>query len=316
MKKWALPIFIGISFLFFIVQSPWFRKNRLIVGAHPWIGYESLFLAQDFSWLPEKVEIRQTTSARETLQLLQNGTIDAGALTLDETVHLLEFGIPIQIILVLDISAGADAIVAKESFDLNRENLLGKKIAVEKRALGEFFLRKFLKHYGVKIEELEILDLSPADQLSYIKKFDIAVTYEPYVSLFENEGWVRIFDSRNLPDTIFDVLVIQKDINFWQKLLVADLVKAHFQALNHIRLNQIDATHRIAARRGTSLAIVRNSLMGVYLPNEAGNHFYLSEKKFLVDSLMEIAQIMEMPVDKLKKFTRDVINDRFLPSLD
>ena len=56
----------------------------LRIATHPWVGYESLCLAQDRGVLPPTVTLRHGQRAADTLAALRAGTVDAGMLTLDE----------------------------------------------------------------------------------------------------------------------------------------------------------------------------------------------------------------------------------------
>lgn len=42
----------------------------LAVGIHPWPGYEPLYLAEHFGWLPERVALHDSVSAGASLAAL------------------------------------------------------------------------------------------------------------------------------------------------------------------------------------------------------------------------------------------------------
>ncbi len=58
----------------------------LAVAVHPRIGYESLYLARDFGWLPAGVTLHAGHAAGDSLAALKAGTVDAAALTLEEVL--------------------------------------------------------------------------------------------------------------------------------------------------------------------------------------------------------------------------------------
>ena len=90
--------------------------SPVVVASNDWIGYRPLYLAQQLNYFDEHtVRLLELTSASEVLRKFRNGVIQVAALTLDEALLLKQDGFDITIILVMDISAGADAIVAHGS---------------------------------------------------------------------------------------------------------------------------------------------------------------------------------------------------------
>ena len=55
------------------------RSQPLVVAVHPWIGYESLSLAQELGWLPHEVALRHGQSTADSMAALQAGTVDAAS---------------------------------------------------------------------------------------------------------------------------------------------------------------------------------------------------------------------------------------------
>ena len=105
---------------------------------------------------------------------------------------------------------------------------------------------------------------------------DAAITYEPMATLLQREGAVRLFDSRQVPDTIFDVLAVRTDRISGNQSALEAVVLGHFRGLSHLTRNREDATYRIAATQGISYAEVRLALMGVRLPSLRANRELLA----------------------------------------
>jgi NitT/TauT family transport system substrate-binding protein len=64
------------------------KSQPLKTGIHPWIGYESLYLADEFGWLPQTVELVKGQAASDSMTGLLAGELDAAALTLDEALRV------------------------------------------------------------------------------------------------------------------------------------------------------------------------------------------------------------------------------------
>ncbi|MGB0723157.1 MAG: ABC transporter substrate-binding protein [Gammaproteobacteria bacterium] len=242
------------------------------IGMHPWIGYEPLRLAHGFGWLPPELTLSVGADAIDTLDGLTSGELDGGTLTLDETLRARSRGAPLGVVAVLNISAGADVLLARPPI---REltQLRGLPIGVTASAVGELMLAKMLEVTGLRKEDIQIVPLRMDEQIQAWEQQTVAavITYEPTASLLQRRGAVRVFDSRDIPNTIFDVLAIRHDRMADRQTTLGALVDAHFQALNHIRLNLEDAVYRIAAIQNIDAGEVRAALSGITLPDLAAN---------------------------------------------
>lgn len=264
--------------------------GRLKVGVHPWIGYETLYIAENFGWLTDSVELVKQKNASNSLAALSNGELDAAALTLDEVLSAREQGVPLKVVMVFNHSVGADAVLARDGIQQLSE-LKGKRIAVEKTAVGALMLAKLLQISGLQENDISVLDIPPDSQLEAWQQgvIDAAITYEPVASRLERQGGERVFDSRALPNTIFDVLAV---LPGRKTDLVRSTIQAHLRGLEHIRVNRQDALHRIATWRGLSVDEVSRSLGSVHLPDLQSNHSYLVQNGELVAAAEQLVGVM------------------------
>ena len=246
------------------------------VGIHPWPGYEPLYLARNFGWLPEGVRLREGQTAGDSVAALQTGEVDAATLTLDEALSVRASGVALTVVLVFDSSVGADMVMARPSIRVPAD-VAGRRIAVERGAVGEVVLQKLLDAAGLEKADVTVLDLAPDRQLDAWRAgaIDVAIGYEPFSSLLGREGARRLFDSRQFPGIIFDVLAVRSDRLSALRAQVDALLVGHFRALTHLRVNREDALRRIAAWRGLSFDEAERSYTGLNLPDAAGNRSYL-----------------------------------------
>ena len=248
----------------------------MLVGIHPWPGYEPLYLARNFGWLPEGVRLREGQTAGDSVAALQTGEVDAATLTLDEALSVRASGVALTVVLVFDSSVGADMVMARPSIRVPAD-VAGRRIAVERGAVGEVVLQKLLDAAGLEKADVTVLDLAPDRQLDAWRAgaIDVAIGYEPFSSLLGREGARRLFDSRQFPGIIFDVLAVRSDRLSALRAQVDALLVGHFRALTHLRVNREDALRRIAAWRGLSFDEAERSYTGLNLPDAAGNRSYL-----------------------------------------
>lgn len=253
------------------------RGGPFAVGVHPWPGYESLYLAEHFGWLPQQVQLRKGRRAGDSLAGLADGSLDAGALTLDEMLRARGQGVPLMAVLVFNDSVGADAVLARPHIS-EWSDLIGRRIAVEHSGTGELVLSRLLQVSGLRRDQLVVLDVAPHEQVQAWRsgRIDAAVTYEPVASHLAALGARRLLDSSSFPDLILDVLAVRRDRVTGRDDTLRALLVAHFRALEHVRLSPDDAFRRIAAWRGISADAVRQSFSGLELPGLERNAAYLA----------------------------------------
>lgn len=81
-----LLILLSMSFLLQGCSPP---QEPLRLGTNLWLGYEPIYVAREKGWLQEdQVRILEFSSSTDVMRGLRAGTLDAGALTLDEALLL------------------------------------------------------------------------------------------------------------------------------------------------------------------------------------------------------------------------------------
>ncbi|PKM30048.1 MAG: nitrate ABC transporter substrate-binding protein [Gammaproteobacteria bacterium HGW-Gammaproteobacteria-11] len=267
--------------------------SSLRIGIHHWIGYGTLHLARDFRWLPRRAKLVQGSSSKESLARLLAGDVDAACLTLDEALGARAGGLPLTVVLVFNVSAGADKLLVRPDIR-SLPALAGRRLGYEEGTLSALMLQAILAEAGLSRSELQLLAIPLDQQLDAWSsgQVDAMISYEPTAGLIEASGAQTLFDSRRLPETIFDVLVVRNDrINASADTLRALLV-SHFQGLEHIRMNRQDAIYRLAGLQGIPPAMIQQALAGVVFPSRSANGNYLSAKDSRLRSAAEKISVL------------------------
>jgi NitT/TauT family transport system substrate-binding protein len=252
------------------------------VASHVWVGYEPMFLARDKGWLnPQQAQLLETSSAIESLRALKEGKVQGAALTLDEMLCARADGVPLSLVLIFDISAGADMLVVRHGIK-TLADLKGQRIGYEKSSVGQLMLAEILKEARLTPEDIRRQHLS-VDQHSDAwdrHQVDALITYEPVASQLLAKGAVRLFDSRQIPNTIIDVLALRSDVlDYRHASAVKHLLISHFRALDHIKRNPQDAAYRMTRHLKLPPADVLQAFKGLMLPDAANNYRLLSGAK-------------------------------------
>lgn len=253
------------------------KSGPLAFGLHPWIGYEPLYLAENFGWLPKSIVLRTGSSSSDSMAGLLSGELGGAALTLDETIRVWSQGTELVVVAVANVSAGADVLVVRPPI-AELADLSGQRIAVEQNGVSGILLLKVLEVAGLTRDDIVAVDLpvSQHPEAWARGEVDASVCYEPTASALQREGGVRLFDSSDMPETIFDVLVVTRDTADRNPGTVRDLIGAHFSGLQHLVRSPHDAVYRVASRQGIGPVDVRNALATVMLPDLAANQRYLA----------------------------------------
>lgn len=304
----------GLVFLNGCESTP---QNVLKIGTNLWIGYESLYLAQNLGYFDGKpIKLIEMPSATEVSHAFRNRALDVAALTLDETLVLMQYEPDLRVILVMDVSVGADVLLAKPTI-LSLAELKGKRVGVENSAVGAILLDGALHEAKLSIGDIKFQSIMVNEHVSaYIKGLiDAVVTFEPHKSKIISQGAITLFDSSQIPGRIVDVLITRQSVIDQHKGALQIIVAAHFKALKYLDQNTADATLRIAPRLAVQSNEVMNQFKGITLPSVLENHKYLSvEDHTLSTSVEELTSLM---TDKQLLFksidTSQLINGSLLP---
>lgn len=247
------------------------------IGTNVWPGYEPLYLARNLGYLDkEKFKLVEYSSARDVSRAFANGSIEIAALTLDETLLLLQRGVPLKVFLVADISDGADSIVAQPGIQSVAE-LKGKRVAVEIGAVGSYVLRRALEKHGISAGDVTVVPLSPDEHVHAFESraVDAVVTFEPERTRLLALHGKEVFSSREIPDEIVDVLVAHAKYAAAHAELLRDLAQAWFKAVDFIQGGPDAAARQMQRRLGISAEEIVATFSGLKFGDRAENSRFL-----------------------------------------
>jgi NitT/TauT family transport system substrate-binding protein len=278
----------------------------LRIATNIWPGYEPLYLARDLGEFEgSPVGLIEMPSSSEVIRAFRNGAVEAAALTLDEVLLLQQDGIDVRILWVMDVSEGADVVMARPGIR-SLKDLAGKKVGVEGSALGAYMLSRALDAAGLQPRDLEIvpLTLDQHEQAYRDGAVDAVVTFEPVRTKLMSAGARVIFDSSRITDEIFDVLAARSDELKKRPQEFSRLKESWFKAITYLRSNPDDAAERMAKRSGISGAEYLESLKGLKIPDRqendrllAGEHPAILEPARRLAETMLQKKLLRTPVD-------------------
>lgn len=272
-----------------------YPPKPLRIGSNVWIGYETLYLARDLGYLDKlPVKLVEMPSATDVSHAFRNNNLELAALTLDETLTLLQTEQDIKVILVMDFSHGGDVLLAKNNIT-SLQQLKGQRVGVENTAVGAVLLDGALTAGNLQADEIKLVPLTVNDHLSAFlnDEVDAIVTFEPVKSQILSAGAIALFDSSLIPGRIVDVLITRESIIKQYPAILQSLIVAYFSALEYRQLRPVDAARRIGKRMGLTADSVQPQYQGIRIPNLIDNRRLLaSDNTALSTSTQTLATLM------------------------
>lgn len=289
------------SFLFGCSNEP----DPLRIGSNRWLGYAPIYLADEFGWASSaNIQLVEYSTSNGVIRGMHNGLLDAALLTLDEAIMLQSTGYDIEILLITNISAGADILYAHPSIRYIHE-LKGKRIAVESGTLGPYFLSRILEKAKLTESDIKIINIPSYMHAGELEKglVDAAINTSAAHMQLTQSGVLPLFTSRDLPDEILDVLVVNR------KRTSSELrLRLHglwFNSLDAWLNHRERSDKRLYRRLGLDEQSLTRTLNGIVMGDKALNALYfeqdlLSARIQQTQALMLNKNLLQQPIDVSK----------------
>ena len=256
-------------------------EPALRIGTNVWIGSEPLYLARELGRFdPAAVQLVEYPSASEVLRAFRNQAIDGMVISLDELFGLAVEGFDPRIILVVDVSHGADVVVGRNGMR-TMHDLKGRSVAVESSALGAFVLSRALAVNNMQPSDVNVVHLESNEQPAAFEKgqVDGAVTFDPYRGQFLRAGAQTLFDSTQIPGEIVDLLAVRAPVLEQRPTQVQALLSGWFDAIDYMQRDPKDAARRMGIRQQTTGEAFLEAQRGLHVPSPEENLRFLGGDK-------------------------------------
>ena len=192
----------------------------------------------------------------ELKESLMSGDLQAAYMLAPLVMDLADKRVPVKIVSIGHRS-GAVIMVRTDSSYRDFRDLAGKRIAIPSRFAVDFlFLRKMLANENMTPEDVEIVEMAPADMPAalYIKGVDAYCTGEPFGAAAQSAGYARVLRMTRdeWPRYMCCVLTVREELIKENRPLVQNLVNYVLGAgvwLDTQRLNRAKAVEIAASRK-------------------------------------------------------------------
>jgi NitT/TauT family transport system substrate-binding protein len=241
----------------------------LRVGFDSWVGFAGVFVAVDKGFFEKegvRVELRSFAGPTDTIPPTIAEDLDI-ALTTPDNVMSVDAGQKADLvtIVVIDVSAGADAVVARNDI-INIAGLKNKSIAVTFGQCNELLLLDALARFGLKQSEVTLvnMDADAAGAAFIAGRLDAAVTWEPWVTQVTSSGKGHIlFSSKLAPDMIFDGAAVTRKFAASHKKDIEAFIRGMNDGVGYLRSHPQETYSIVAKALAIKPADVALMLNGV-----------------------------------------------------
>lgn len=253
--KWSNPaIFLALSVFIILIATAvvlhiTISKQKasqkavlpiMRLGLTEWPGYAPIYVGLEkgiFRSYGVDVRYNKYSSFKQESNDYVSGKLDARGNLISDALVESDSGFKQKIILALDYSNGADALLAQNNI-AGVAQLKGKRVAYEPGTVSEFFLRHILQRYNLTINDIKSVpasaDATPALLANH--HADAAMTSEPFITKLIQQGGVRVlFSSAQSPHFIVDVLSVRADYLSSHSDAASRFVKGYFASLSYVQ---------------------------------------------------------------------------------
>lgn len=245
------------------------HEPPLRIASSPWPGYEPLYLAKEIGYLqPERAKVFELPSSDITLEAFRNGSADIATLTLDEAMDLMQSGVRFRILMALDVSHGADAVMVKPSIK-KLADLKGKRIAILNIPLGVYMLSRLLDAAGLARKDVTVIPSAETkhEEMYRLGKADAFITFDPFKSALAARGARVLFDSSMIPNEVFDLMLVREDVYQSRREDVCHVARQWLRTQEYMRSSPDAAAASIARRLGVSPQEYLAMVQGIRTPS-------------------------------------------------
>lgn len=230
-------------------STPSSEPVEVSMGFCTWTGYAPMFIAKEKGYFADaniNMDIKVIEDESTYASLLTNGSVPFIATAQDPNIKMFANGAPIEYVLMMDSSCGADGLVVTADIQ-SIDDLKGKNVALDKSASSYYFFLTALENGSSLTEDdLNVIDMGDTTEagLAFMSgNVDAAIMWEPELSeaLESVEGAHAIVTSADYPKTIMDSLVVSKEYAKKNPEVVDAVAECWYKAVDYLKENPEDA---------------------------------------------------------------------------
>jgi len=222
------------------------------IGTQPWLGYGPWYIAEENGYFEDEgvdVELTSFMNDADMTAAFASGRIQMANSASHSVLQFIEQGLDVTIVLLLDASEQADAILTDGTIT-SVADLAGQSVAFEEGSVSNLLLGYALQQEGMSLDDITPVPMDPAEAATALLggSVHVAVTYEPYISEARatSNSFEAIYYAAEKEGLISDVLVVDNDFLAAHPGAVQKVVDAWGPAIDYYE-SEPDAARAIIA---------------------------------------------------------------------
>ncbi|NYF14298.1 MULTISPECIES: ABC transporter substrate-binding protein [Pseudoclavibacter] len=245
------------------------EASTIGMGIQPWLGYGPWYIAQENGYFEDAgvdVEITNFTNDADMTAAFASDRVQIANVASQTALQFIEQGLDVSIVLLLDASLTADAILSDGSVT-DIADLKGKQIAFEEGSVSNLLLGYALQENGLSLDDIEHVPMDPSEAATALigGSVPVAVTYEPYISEARTSSpeITEIYTAAENAGLISDVLVVDNTYLEENRETVQSVVDAWGPAIDFYESDTDAARAIIAENLGSDVEALNSAFDGV-----------------------------------------------------
>lgn len=231
-------LIVAVILLLVAFWLPQIRKaGRLRVSPGVWPGAEAIVLAHaEGKLLASEFQLVELPWSSAAMRALGSGAADAAVVTLDAVLRMREAGQDLRVLMVLDESAGADVVLARQDV-ADVKALKGGRVGVDVSGVGAYLLLNALEGAGSNMDDVRLVPLTQPEMEQAVADgaVDAVLVSEPWSSRLRRAGWHAVYDSKQLSIPIMRVLAATREACEQSRPGLVALLKAQMELTPRVR---------------------------------------------------------------------------------
>ena len=244
-------------------------RASVSIGTQPWLGYGPWYIAQEKGYFEDEgidVTLTNFMTDADATAAFAAGRIQMSNAASHSALKFMEQGLDVSIVLLLDASLTADAILADKSIK-DVADLAGTSIAFEEGSVSNLLLGYALQENGLSLDDITPVPMAPSEAATALIGGSVpaAVTYEPYISEAQSnsDDFHTIFTAAEKEGLISDVLVVDNTFLKEHPDTVQSVVNAWGPSIAFYNSDTEEARQIIAENVGSDVEALDSAFDGV-----------------------------------------------------
>ena len=285
------------------------QAGDLIKCAYPyWFGFAPTLVAQDLGYFAEEgleVDSVFDNDRANVYPPLETGDIQCTMRTIGEHMaRPLEADSNFVVIGVIDVSVGADGVVAAPGID-KPTDLIGKTFAGEINHPGTLMLAHALKQAGSSLSEVDIRLIATDDGQAVFEDPAISAvaTWEPMLSgivaTTARKGSKILLSSKDFDGLITDVVIVNKKDYLANREKYAAMMRGIYRAVDLYNKDPEKFLASAAPQYDVTPDVMKGDLGGVYYTSyeDALDFFGVGERSPKLKSVVDSLNVINVDLD-------------------